>query len=245
MTRLLLLIATLAAFALAGCDSLPGKPHPGPEVPRPDDVLDFAVLYKENCSACHGAEGKGGAAIALNNPVYLGLVDDATLRRVTAQGIRGTAMPGFAESAGGMLTDKQVDAIVREMRARWARPDALHGGAPPYAASLKGDAQHGAEAYKSYCSSCHGADGKGGKAAGSIVDGSYLALISDQGLRTVVITGRPELGAPDWRGNTPGHPMSDQEITDVVAWLTAQRSERPGQPYPTPAAKAPASGGTR
>jgi cytochrome c oxidase cbb3-type subunit 3 len=55
--------------------------------------------------------------------------------------------------------------------------------------------------------------------------------VSDQGLRTIVITGRPELGAPDWRGNAPGKPMSDQEVTDVVAWLASQRAQHPGQPY--------------
>jgi cytochrome c oxidase cbb3-type subunit 3/ubiquinol-cytochrome c reductase cytochrome c subunit len=58
-----------------------------------------------------------------------------------------------------------------------------------------------------------------------------LALVSDQGLRTIVITGRPELGAPDWRGNVPGKPMSDQEITDVVAWAASRRVQNPGQPY--------------
>jgi cytochrome c oxidase cbb3-type subunit 3 len=67
--------------------------------------------------------------------------------------------------------------------------------------------------------------------ASSIVDGSYLALVSDQGLRTVVIVGRPELGAPDWRGNVPGKPMSSQDVSDVVAWLASQRTKFPGQPY--------------
>jgi cytochrome c oxidase cbb3-type subunit III len=55
------------------------------------------------------------------------------------------------------------------------------------------------------------------------VNPSYLSLITDQGLRTVVITGRPDFDAPDWRNNVPGHPMSDQQITDVVAWLASQR----------------------
>jgi hypothetical protein len=63
------------------------------------------------------------------------------------------------------------------------------------------------------------------------VDGSYLALASDQGLRTTVIAGRPELGAPDWRGNVPGRPMTPQDIADVVAWLSAQRLAFPGKPY--------------
>jgi hypothetical protein len=42
--------------------------------------------------------------------------------------------------------------------------------------------------------------------------------------------GRPELGAPDWRGNAPGKPMSDQEITDVVAWLASHREKNSEQP---------------
>jgi len=30
-----------------------------------------------------------------------------------------------------------------------------------------------------------------------------------------------------------GKPMSDQEVTDVVAWLASHRVEAPGQPYAT------------
>ena len=59
--------------------------------------------------------------------------------------------------------------------------------------------------------------------AGSITDPAFLALVSDQVLRTVVIAGRPDIGQPDWRSDLPGHPMSDQEVTDVVGWLSSQR----------------------
>lgn len=33
------------------------------------------ALYTQNCTARHGAEGRGGASIALANPVYLAIVD--------------------------------------------------------------------------------------------------------------------------------------------------------------------------
>jgi cytochrome c oxidase cbb3-type subunit 3/ubiquinol-cytochrome c reductase cytochrome c subunit len=43
---------------------------------------------------------------------------------------------------------------------------------------------------------------------------------------------------PDWRNDVAGQPMSDQEITDVVAWLSSQRPKTPGQPYAAPKATA-------
>jgi mono/diheme cytochrome c family protein len=77
--------------------------------------------------------------------------------------------------------------------------------------------------YTTFCTQCHGEAGRGGAQGGSIIDPNYLALVSDQHLRTTVITGRPDRGKPDWRANVPGQPMTPQDISDVVAWLAAQR----------------------
>jgi cytochrome c oxidase cbb3-type subunit III len=228
----LCVLATLAAIFVAGCGTPHGQPRRGSEVLAPNDVLEFGPLFAENCAGCHGVEGRGGAAIALANPVYLAIADDASIRKVVAKGIPGTAMPAFAQSAGGMLTDAQIEVISKEIRSRWSRREILGAGAaPPYAPKLTGDAHRGEVAYKTFCESCHGPAGRGGQKASAISDGSFLALVSDQSLRTIVIAGRPELGAPDWRGNLPGRPMSDQEITDVVAWLASRRVSNPGQPY--------------
>ena len=229
-------ILGLAALALSGCENAPGQPTAADVPIAPDEISDFGALYSGNCAGCHGPNGKGGAALALGDPVYLGIVDDATLRRVATNGIPGTSMAAFAQSAGGMLTEKQIEIIVSGIRSRWAKPDPLRGAnPPPYSSAETGNPAHGADVYAAYCSSCHGPGGKGGSKASSIVDGSFLALLNDQELRTIVIVGRPELGAPDWRGNVPGKPMSSQEITDVVAWLAAQRAQFPGQPYPSAA----------
>jgi mono/diheme cytochrome c family protein len=142
-------------------------------------------------------------------------------------------MPAFAKSEGGMLTDKQIDGIIRGIRERWSKPDVLRGvNPPPYSSSEPGNPSRGWDVYTTYCSSCHGPGGKGGQRASSIVDGSYLALVSDQDLRTIVIVGRADLGAPDWRGNVPGKPMSAQDVSDVTAWLASLRQKFPGQPYP-------------
>jgi cytochrome c oxidase cbb3-type subunit 3 len=226
-------LAALAVLLFSGCHNSPGRPAANSETVAPNDVTDFKVLFGENCAACHGRDGHGGAAIALADPVYLGIVDDATVHKVIVGGVPGTAMPAFAQSAGGMLTNKQVDIIASGIRTHWAKADVLNGLPPPtYAAQSAGDIPRGAVVYKTYCESCHGPEGRGGSKGSSITDDSFLALISNQGLRTVVITGRPELGAPDWRANIPGKAMSDQEVTDVVAWLESQRAKDPGQPYP-------------
>src|SRR5216683_2071067 len=230
--HVLLALSALTVLACAACNSSPGRPGTGSEVIAPDQVVEFNVLYGQNCAGCHGTSGNGGATIALRDPVFLTIADDAVVRRAAANGVRGTAMPAFAQSAGGMLTDKQIDALVRGIRS-WAQSGLLPGAnPPPYAAQTPGDPQRGAEVYQPFSSSCTGPDGPRGERARSIVDGSYLTLVSDQYLRTTVIAGRPELGAPDWRENVPGRPMSDQEVTDVVAWVVSRRAHNPGQPYP-------------
>jgi cytochrome c oxidase cbb3-type subunit 3 len=216
-TSYLSALAVLPLILLSACSIPSGQPQKDLEVVAPNQVVDFGTLYAQNCSACHGAEGRGGASIPLANPVYLAIVDENAVHKVVANGVRGTSMPAFAQSAGGLLTDEQVDVITRGIFSRWRHKEILDGTNPPsYAATTAGNGARGETVFGTYCASCHGPVGHGAKAS-AISNDSFLALVSDQGLRTIVITGRPDLGAPDWRGNVPGKPMSDQEITDVVA----------------------------
>jgi mono/diheme cytochrome c family protein len=216
---------------LAACNALPGKPTEADRPLRPAEVVDFSQLYAENCAGCHGADGKLGGARPLNDAVYLQVAGRDPLRQATADGIPSSLMPGFSTTAGGMLTEQQIDIIVDGMLSNWAgNAPRLAMPAPPYASAAPGDAARGTAAYTTYCASCHGADGKGGAKGRSIVDGSYLALVSDQALRSAVIFGRIDLGMPNWSADA-ARPMSDQDVSDVVAWLIAQRPQFPGQPY--------------
>ncbi|MGB6692058.1 MAG: cytochrome c [Terracidiphilus sp.] len=231
-------------LALAGCGQMHGRPGSGDEVGRPESVLSFSALYRANCVACHGDSGRDGAAITLANPVYIEMAKDQ-LRDVIAQGRSGYLMPAFAKSAGGTLTDQQVNLLAQGIVQQWGDRKALAGHTSlPYASTLHGDAAHGLEAFGVFCARCHGANGAGGAAEakidtgrsgsgkpGSLVDPSFLALFSDQYLRSVIIAGRPDQGMPDWRTDA-ARPMTDQQVTDIVAWMASKRVATPGQPYP-------------
>jgi len=224
-------VAMVLALVLAGCDVLPGKPRARAiEETAATPAMAFDALYARQCAGCHGNGGRLGAARPLNDPVYLGLVPAERLRLVIAEGVPGTAQPAFARSAGGGLTEEQIDALVQGLVRAWAQPEATKGSqVPPYAAAL-GDPDRGKAVYAAACAGCHGADGRGGPKAGSVVDPSYLALVSDQYLRTTVIAGRADVGMPDWRGYIPGRPLAPAEISAVVGWLVAQRRPVPGRP---------------
>ena len=232
----------LAITLLTGCNAhLPGQPSEAERWRSPAEISDFNQLYNQNCAGCHGVNGRLGAARSLNDPLYLAFVTDDGMRQVIAKGRAGTNMPAFSEQAGGHLTDQQIELLITTMRSHWSKPDDFKGvDLPGYSLDERvtttgpstavtnnvsaevGDATRGAATYKTYCASCHGPNGDGGS-AGSIVDPDFLNLVSDQGLRTTVVVGRADMGKPDWRGNVPGHPMSAQEIADVVAWLAAHR----------------------
>jgi len=227
-------LGAVLGILLGGCGAPPGQPRADAIPAAPNDIVEFGALYAANCAGCHGTNGSGSAAIALADPVYLAIVDEGAMRASIASGVRGTSMPAFAQSAGGMLTEKQIDALVNGVRS-WRRPgvlDVLDGATPPaYVATAAGDVRRGEATYQIFCQSCHGPEGQGGPKGSAITNDSFLALTSDQGLRTIVIAGRRELGAPDWRGNVVGKPMSDQDVTDVVSWLASHRVAAPGQPY--------------
>ena len=211
-------------MALAGCNQLPGVTAETHPPPRPENVVDFHTLYEQNCQACHGAGGQNGPAMDLANPEYLALIDDATLRRIIAKGMPGTQMPAWAQSAGGMLTDQQIDAIIAGMRHEWAKPNVLAGATPPpLQQSSGGDPKHGQQVYQARCAMCHS-----GPARQQLTSPVYLSLISDEALRSVIVAGRPDIGQPDWQHNSANGaaatPLAGQEVTDIVAYLGSLRN---------------------
>jgi cytochrome c oxidase cbb3-type subunit III len=223
----------LLLFIAPGCD-FPGKPRLADKPVAADKVVDFVALYRQNCAGCHGIDGKLGPAPPLNDPVFLAVVPDSALLGVISEGRTGTPMPAFATQRGGALTDAQVRALASGIKPRWGATDKSRELAPPYSVTTgsgTGDKGRGARVFARACAPCHGPLGEGGEngagGAGAINDPAFLALISDQALRRYAITGRPDLGMPDYADKTGRthdyQPMTSAEIVDLVALLASWR----------------------
>jgi mono/diheme cytochrome c family protein len=161
--------------------------------------------------------------------VYLAFAKPETISHVIKNGRRGTPMPAFGTSAGGPLSDQQIEALVQGMIHEWAKPaDFKDAKLPPYsekealaAGEQPGDSVRGERAYFVYCFPCHGS-GEGKSAVGPMATASYLAIASDQILRTTMVNGRTDFGMPDWR-HRPPRLITNQEISDIVAYLRTKR----------------------
>ena len=223
-------------FVLAGCD-WPGRPRPEDRPVPENRVMNFDVLFQQNCAGCHGRDGRLGPAPPLNDPIFLAIVPDEELLHVIGKGRHGTPMPPFSSEQGGLLTEEQVKVLAEGIKPRWQSAQPVPSDLPPYTLT-KADAgeppaaQHerGAAVFARACADCHGAQGKGdpdGGTPGRVNDPAFLSLISDQALRRLVITGRPDLGMPDFAG-TDGRdssfkPLDTTEIADLITLLISWR----------------------
>ena len=73
-------------------------------------------LFKQKCSMCHGADGKGYAALKtpdFTDPRVQASLTDKQITETIKNGKPGTAMPAF----GGKLSDDQVKSLVTYIRS--------------------------------------------------------------------------------------------------------------------------------
>lgn len=203
----------------------------------PSQITNFEFLFSHNCAGCHGETGKIGVAPPLNDPLFLAIASDAQITQVASAGRPSTLMPGFAQAHGGSLTEKQVKIVVNGIRHRWGKPPAsLPPKLPPYTVAISaetGDSQAGKQLFQKVCARCHGQDGRGGsaEAAGALNNLAFLALISDQALRRYIITGRPDLGMPNFvdlgQESALKRPLTSEEITQIVTYMRSWAKNSP------------------
>ena len=176
-------------------------------------------LYARHCSTCHGISGKGGVGVPLSLPSFLNSVSDVYLKQTIRSGRPGRIMPAFE-----VLSDAQVDAIVKHVR-NWSDKSA------PVEDNrvVKGDSKNGKKLFKNHCAQCHGEEGYGGKGTGvtfsrkrelpiiapALNNSGFLASASDVMIRDTITFGRE--GTPMTSMLVAG--LSEQDIDDVVSYI--------------------------
>lgn len=76
---------------------------------------DGAALYKQKCSMCHGADGKGFAALKtpdFTSPKWQASSKDKAMVTIIRLGKKGSTMPAFAHK----LKDEEIQAVVARIR---------------------------------------------------------------------------------------------------------------------------------
>ena len=176
-------------------------------------------LYAAHCAACHGDTGAGGVGVPLSFPSFLDSVDDDFLRKTIRYGRPGRVMPAFR-----VLSNAQVDAIVRYIRGWSDKPAPVFSDKP-----VAGNAKHGEQLFSSYCAACHGANGEGGKGTGvtfsrkrnlpiiapALNNSGFLAAASDGMILHTLQYGRE---------NTPMRSflvqgLAEQDLDDLVSYI--------------------------
>ena len=235
--RTLCLAAALLIAVASGCGDLPGRPNPDDKPVMPDQVLGFEKLFANNCAGCHGSNGNFGPAPPLNDPLFIEIISREQLASVVENGRPGTPMPSFSKPQGGRLTNEQINVLVDGIRLHWKADKPVESPPRPYASAksegaLSGNPDRGAEVFSRACAGCHGANGLGadreGVATHAINSSAFLSLISDQAIRRIIITGRPDLGMPSFaeRKGRPNdfQPLTPADIDDLVALLAGWRT---------------------
>ena len=80
------------------------------------DAPDGAALFKDKCSMCHGAEGKGFPAIKtpdFTDPKVQASMTDKEMTEVIKNGKKGTPMPAFADK----LKEEEIKALITFIRS--------------------------------------------------------------------------------------------------------------------------------
>lgn len=100
-----------------------GASEEGPE--PPEEVLDGANLYAQQCTTCHGSQGGGGGAFPPLAGAEWVTGDEETPIRIVLHGlqgrmqVRGTTYRGVMPAFGSRLSDAEIAAILTYVRTSW------------------------------------------------------------------------------------------------------------------------------
>ena len=109
-------ITNITAFMMSRKDSIPSRIYPGMNLGIPREGRS---LFSKKCSTCHGNNGEGLKAPALNNQELLNAASNGFLIATLVLGREGTEMPVWSKSGKNRpaLTAEEICHIVAYIRS--------------------------------------------------------------------------------------------------------------------------------
>ncbi len=223
----------LFAENCAGCHGATGDYGPAPPLNSP---LFRAIVSQADLESVI-RDGRKGTPMPAFAKESGGRLSDAQIQ-VLAYEIKGVRYK-LDENAASGATNVEPDSNPSSAAAivpAWGVAGSPPDDAPAYALPETQPPRTSEEyetirktTFTQACAGCHGDRGQGAEKAGAIDEPALLALASDQFLRRLVITGRADLGMPEFSG-TAGrsanfHPLSGKEIAELVDLLGHWRGE--------------------
>jgi cytochrome c oxidase cbb3-type subunit 3 len=210
----------------AGCHGKDGTLGPAPPLNDPLFRAIVPVVELERVLT-YGRPGTSMPAFAHSQGGPL----SAAQVQLLVHEIKGVPYRIVKKHAPGQLK-VEIVAAAEGIAPQWGAVALAADSIPPY--SLRrdlGNGEKGTKLFARACASCHGPNGEGklkdGKVLKKINDRAFLALISDQALRRIIITGRPDLKMPNYaqKAGRPDdfQPLTSAEIADLSALLSSWR----------------------
>lgn len=178
-------------------------------------ALRGAELYAEYCASCHGDKGQGNRALALHDQVLLEHASPSFLIGSLDRCRKKTwgAPPQFAPEDRGALV-----AFLQSWRGQ-PRPVV----AALYRPLKMGNVDAGKILFAEKCVACHGEEGMNGFAP-AIGGLELLHVVSDGFLAGTLSVGRSNtiMKSRGLNASVHPHPLTSEEILDVVAYLRSR-----------------------
>jgi mono/diheme cytochrome c family protein len=216
----------------AGCHGADGKLGPAPPL---NDALFRAIVSEAELDDIV-TKGRSKTLMPAFGKENGGTLTAAQIQ-VLVHEIKGIPYKVITKQEGG-LASMAVVAERGGISPTWGQPPEPPAATPSYrqpfsnvGSSGTGNSVNGATVFARACADCHGDSGQGivegNDTRNTVNDTALLKLTSDQVLRRYIITGRPDLGMPNFAGARPGNPhfaaLTDQEVADLVALLASWR----------------------
>jgi len=171
-------------------------------------------LFTRYCKTCHGKDGKGGVAVALNQPGFLSMADDRYIIGTLLMGRENTAMPSWS-----ILEDRELADLLSLIRS-WGR----NNFAWDQAELPAGDEEEGALQFHFLCSRCHGEFGEG-ETGPAIINSDFLEVAGDRFLYGTISRGRAHTAMFGWSSDVYNEEQLDpQGIGNIIAFMRSSTS---------------------